>query len=222
MISAPGSLLAGISPAFPATTAIDRLRHLYRTSIIAKALLEAAATRTVRAWRETALSTARAEIHKAIGTPPDSSAVIEVFKKLHELGVVQYIKGRTNHQHRIKWLYWSPSVAAVAAERTSDFKAWGQSERSRARRQSRLARKRKAQTGETGTGSPPAAETAEVKKARLVNGSTAKAKNPQVVLDLGGGVAVTWNRPHNPTPAEADRFAKAVAGVVQSLAGVKA
>ena len=221
MISARSSLVASISPATSASSTIDRLRHLYRTNVVARALLDAAATRTIRAWRETAFSTARAEIQKAVSSLSDPSAVIEVFKALHDIGVVQYIKSRAGNQHRIKWLFWSPSVAAVAAEQATDFEGWGQSERSRDRRKARLARKRKAQNGVEPAG-PPAADTVKPKKDRPVGGSAAKAENPRVVLDLGGGVAVTWNRPHNPTPAEAEQFAKAVAGVVQSLGGVNA
>ncbi len=220
MISAAASLRASLplSPAVP--TPVERLRDLYARNRLARTLLDAAADRTQRAWRETALATARTEIHEKLGERPSKRAVIEVFKELHSLGVVRHIVGRSGHQTRIEWVYRSPSVAAVAAGRAADFEKWGQSERARRRRKERLAKLSKAQP--SGDATAPVADAKPPKKSASQRGIHRKAKAPQVVLDLGGGVAVTWNRPRNPTPAEAEQFAKAVAATVQSLAGVGA
>jgi hypothetical protein len=222
MISAAASLRASLPLAPAVPTPVERLRALYAYNRWARALLDAAAERTQRAWRETALATARTELHDKLGERPPKRAVIEVFKELHTLGVVRHVVGRSGHQTRIEWVYRSPSVAAVAAGRAADFEKWGQSERARRRRKERLAKRSKSQPNDDAAAITPVADAKPTKKAASQCGSRRKAKEPQVVLDLGCGVAVTWNRPRHPTPAEAEQFAKAVAATVQSLAGVGA
>jgi hypothetical protein len=220
MISAAASLRASLPLAPAVPTPVERLRDLYARNRLARTLLDAAADRTQRAWRETALATARTELHQKLGERPSKRAVIEVFKELHSLGVVRHIVGRSGHQTRIEWVYRSPSVAAVAAGRAAEFEKWGQSERARRRRKDRLAKRSKVQP--SGDATPPAADAKPAKKSASQRDNRRNAKAPQVVLDLGCGVAVTWNRPRNPTAAEAEQFAKAVAATVQSLAGVGA
>jgi hypothetical protein len=220
MISAAASLRASLPLAPAVPTPVERLRDLYARNRLARTLLDAAADRTQRAWRETALATARTELHEKLGERPSKRAVIEVFKELHGLGVVRHIVGRSGHQTRIEWVYRSPSVAAVAAGRAAEFEKWGQSERARRRRKERLAKQSKAQP--RGDVTAPVADAKPAKKSASQRGIRRIAKEPQVVLDLGCGVAVTWNRPQNPTPAEAEQFAKAVAATVQSLAAVGA
>jgi hypothetical protein len=219
MISAATSLRGSLplTPAVP--TPVERLRDLYARNLLARALLDAAAERTQRAWRETALATARTELHEKLGDRPSKRAVIDVFKELQSLGVVHHIVGRSGHQTRIEWVYRSPSVAAVAAGRAAEFEKWGQSERSRRRRKERLAKRSKSQPSGGATAVTPVTDAKPAKTSASQCGIRRHAKEPQVVLDLGCGVAVTWNRPQNPTPAEAEQFAKAVAATVQSLTG---
>lgn len=222
MISAAASLRASLPLAPAVPTPVEQLRDLYARNRLARTLLDAAADRTQRAWRETALATARAELHEKLGERPSKRAVIEVFKELHGLGVVRHIVGRSGHQTRIEWVYRSPSVAAVAAGRAAEFEKWGQSERARRRRKERLAKQSKTQPSGDAPATTPVADAKPSRNSATKRGTRRKAKDPQVVLDLGCGVAVTWNRPRNPTPAEAEQFAKAVAATVQSLAGVGA
>lgn len=220
MISGPASFRASLAltPAVPSP--VEQLRHLYTNDLLARALLDAAAEQKLRAWRETALATARSKINEKLGNRPPKKAVIEVFKKLHGLGVVRHVVGRSGHQTRVEWVYRSPSVAAVAAGEASEFEKWGQSEHSRRRRRERLARRRNSRPGEATA--PVALAAKPAKKATPERRRHPKGSEPRVVLDLGCGVAVTWNRPRNPSPAEAEKFAKAVAATVQSLAGVEA
>jgi hypothetical protein len=197
----------------------EGLRHLFNTHPVARALLAAASDQTIRAWRETAIATARAAINRQIGQSVPKKAVLEVFKKLQDLGVVRHIVGRSGHQTRIEWIYRSPSVAAVAAGRAAEFEKWGQSEQARRRRKQRLAKRSKTQPSGDGTTSMAVVDARQVKTAAPDAGARGKAPESQVVLNLGCGIAVTWNRPRNPTRAEAEKFAKAVAATVQSLAG---
>lgn len=222
MISAAAPVRADLALAPAALTTIARLRDLYTRSRWARALLDAAAERTQRAWRETALATARAELHKKLCQRPPKKAVIEMFKELHDLGVVRHIVGRSGHQTRIEWVYRSPSVAAVAAGRASEFEKWGQSERSRRRRKERLAKRNKTESAGNAATGPTTADARPTKKMASNGRNHRNANKPRVVLDLGTGVAVTWDRPRNPSPAEAERFAKVLAATVQSLAGVEA
>jgi hypothetical protein len=222
MISAPVSLRASLPLAPAVSTTVEQLRNLYSRNRLARALLDATAERTLRAWRETALSTACAELHEKLGECPPKKMVIEVFKELHGLGVVRHIVGRSGHQTRIEWVYRSTSVAAVAAGRAAEFENWGQSERSRRRRKERLVKGKKARPVVEAAASSAVTDAMPVPKTAPKSGRSRRANEPRVVLDLGCGVAVTWNRPRNPTPAEAEHFAKAVAATVQSLAGVGA
>jgi hypothetical protein len=214
MISAAASLRASLplSPAVPTT--VERLRDLYARNRLARTLLDAAADRTQRAWRETAIATARTELHEKLGERPSKRAVIEVFKDLQSLGVVRLIVGRSGHQTRIEWIYRSPSVAAVAAGRAAEFERWGQSERARRRRKERLAKRGKVQP--SGDATLPVADAKPAKKSGSQRDIRRNAKEQQVVLDLGCGVAVTWNRPRNTTPAEVEQFAKVVAATIQA------
>ena len=222
MISVTAPFRTSLPLATTAPTSVERLRDLYARSHLARALLDAAAERTQRAWRETALSKAFITLHEKLGQRPPRKAVIELFKALQGLGVVRHTVGRSGHQTRIEWLYRSPSVAAVAAGRAAEFEKWGQPQRSRLRRKERLAKRKKKQLSGDAVATAPAAGASPAKKAAAKSRGHCKDKQPQVVLDLGCGVAVTWNRPRNPTPAEAEQFAKAVAATVQSLAGAGA
>jgi len=207
----------------PAPLAVEEgLRHLFNTHPIARALLAAASNRTIRAWRETAIATARAAINRQIGRSVPKKAVLEVFKELQELGVVRHIVGRYGHQTRIEWIYRSPSVAAVAAGRAAEFEKWGQSDHARRRRKERLARRSKTQPNGDGTTSTTVTDARQAKTTALDGGTRGRAHGPQVILNLGCGITVTWNRPRNPTRDEAEKFAKAVAATVQSLTGVGA
>ena len=222
IISAAASLRASLPLAPAAQTPVERLRELYGRNRLARTLLDAAASRTQRAWRETTLATARAELHKTLGERPSKTAVIEVFKELHALGVVRHTVGRSGHQTRIEWVYRSPSVAAVAAGRAAEFEKWGQSERARRRRKERLAKRSKAKQSGDASDTTSVADATPANKSASQRGISREANEPQVVLDLGCGVALTWTRPRNPTPAEAEQFAKVVAATVKSLTGVGA
>ena len=220
MISAPTSLRASFPLASTVPTTVERLRDLNARNRLARTLLDATAERTLRTWRETALSTACDELYEKLGERPRKKDVIDVFRELHGLGVVRHVVGRSGYQTRIEWVYRSTSGAAVAAGKAAEFENWGQSEHSRRRRKERLVKQRKTRPVVEAAATAAAADAKQTPKHAPRSDSNRKANEPRVVLDLGGGVAVTWNRPRNPTPAEAEQFAKAVAAAVQSFAGV--